>query len=159
MSHCLGFIEGLTAQFSRDPNEKRTRHDPDALPADKGLTHLDTRPTFEHVSENDWWAELDNKYGNAPWFWRISLRDEHLVEHLGARSDYSTFALTESERDWHLKRLAGYSRPIDDYIVERVPGPYRRALNDDRARRERLCDEHWAKKTAEREARMRESTT
>ncbi|UKD55135.1 hypothetical protein L3Q65_46035 [Amycolatopsis sp. FU40] len=98
---------------------------------------------------SDWQRE-----DNSEWLWRISPRDDLLVERLSPRSETSDFAATEAERDWWLNQLAGYGAQPGDYVVERVPGPLRRAIADDRARRNRLVDAHWARCKAERDARL-----
>jgi hypothetical protein len=115
------------------------------------LTGAPVPPTVEHMSE------YETAMDTAEWLWRISLRDDLLVTGLDARTDLSDFAATDAERDWHLKRLAGYGRTRDELTVERVPGPYARAIADDRERRLKLIDAYWEQRRAER-ARQRGET-
>lgn len=79
---------------------------------------------------------------HAAEYWRICLRDDLLVTMLGTTNPEPDWAVGEAERDWYLARTR---RPREDYVAELVPGPFTRALADERARRERLWADHQAK--------------
>ena len=70
-------------------------------------------------------------------FWRIALRDDILGRLVTNPRAY--FASTDTERDWYLR--TSLYRPIEDFVVEQVPGPIGRAIADEKARRRRIADE------------------
>ena len=111
------------------------------------MTTAATLPTVEHVSD---WRREDN----SEWLWRISPRDDLLVQKLSPATTISDFANTESQRDWWLKQYEGYGAEPGDYAAERVPGPLARAIADDKARRRALVDAAHEKRKAEREAQL-----
>ncbi|SFO60027.1 hypothetical protein SAMN05421854_102476 [Amycolatopsis rubida] len=78
---------------------------------------------------------------HAPEYWRINLRDDILVTMIGTTNPMPDWAVGEAERDWYLART---HRPREDYVAERVPGPFTRALADEQARRQRLLADHQA---------------
>ncbi|WP_409186707.1 hypothetical protein F9C11_21700 [Amycolatopsis sp. VS8301801F10] len=92
----------------------------------------------------------DLRHDDSEWLWRLSPRDDHLVERLSPCSQISDFATTEAQRDWWLDRYIGYGAQPGDHVAERVPGPLSRAIADDRERRRKLVDAAWQRRQAER---------
>ncbi len=90
---------------------------------------------------NDYDSYIDYVSGNAPGLdgktfvdgetaepmvWLIRFKDEIRV-HM-ATSPPAHIAATEAERDWWLKTS---TRPLDELVVEQVPGPYERAAQEE----------------------------
>ncbi|MFD5245021.1 hypothetical protein ACFWIW_10780 [Amycolatopsis sp. NPDC058340] len=69
--------------------------------------------------------------------WVIRIRDE-IRAHMGTNPS-PHYARTEAERDWYLQ--GHIHRPIEDYVVEEVPGPVERAIEAERERWERAKTE------------------
>jgi hypothetical protein len=76
--------------------------------------------------------------------WVIRFRDEIRVRMV--TNPPAEFAVTEAERDWYLRTT---TRPLEEFVVEEVPGPLKRAMDAERERWER------AKTELRREARQR----
>ncbi len=80
-----------------------------------------------------------------PTVWKIALRDELRVS-LGTNPS-PDWGETESERDWYLEKML--HRPREDYTVEEVPGPIRRAIYDEIDRFQRVRKEIRDRRKAE----------
>lgn len=102
--------------------------------------------SVEHMSE------YGSRADTAEWLWRVSDSDEHIANNVYGASTVSDFAVTEAERDWHIRRLVSYGATRDELVVEHVPGPYLRAIADDRERRRQIIATH-REQQAERRAR------
>jgi hypothetical protein len=77
--------------------------------------------------------------GNPITLWKIAIRDDIRASMVTDPSPY--WAKDESERDWYLAQQL--KRPREDYDVVEVPGPVERALDDERARFDRVRRELW----------------
>lgn len=73
---------------------------------------------------------------NEPTVWVIRFRDE-IRAHM-ATNPPAHFARTEAERDWYLETS---TRPLEEFVVEQVPGPLERAIEDEQERWERAKTE------------------
>jgi hypothetical protein len=76
---------------------------------------------------------------DEPTLWKIAIRDD--IRAFMATNPTPYWADTESERDWYLEK--GLHRPREDYVVEEVPGPIKRAVADERERWDRRRRELW----------------